>query len=481
MPLGDQAIPPPDSTSAFASASRRIRLALFALIPSSDKDTEQNSSRGMTFIYTMLLTSVAMFISIFVNWAAFPSETLFWLIPAFLFLIPLFLLHTYKFGGDRFRLSVLWFLQLMAYLFIVDIPLTGWAKSPDTVFLYLAAAVMFTMVNLRVGMVCLLVVVAGNIIIFLAKDSSAIIAPDSSYYIANGLLSFLGFFALIGLLNSSYFNTLKLLQTRNNTIESTMAQLTDSFEFARDIQAKLFHFQADRVIKAGPHFVLHRGKDVVSGDLYHVASKGDQDVFFVGDCKSQGVPGALMSILSHTYLQEILRLDGKVLPSKVLELLQLKVALRFYLTSLTNRVPAESKFLPTVGLAAALIVYDRSTRLLSYSSAQTPVWVLSEGALTVLPTDDFLLGANASKNSTCTQGTHALKKGDIVFSSTDGYFNQIGGDKAGLQGIADIQKMFLAASFDFQIFSSTIERSLDQWRQEQPLSDDVTVLAFCIA
>jgi hypothetical protein len=127
------------------------------------------------------------------------------------------------------------------------------------------------------------------------------------------------------------------------------------------------------------------------------------------------------------------------------------------------------------------MVYDKNNHMLAYSSAQTPIWLIRNGTLLELETDTFILGTNTKKNSACTLFSYKLLKGDIIFSCTDGYLNQLGGEGGLLRHTAEIQSLFLAYSVDFELFAASIEKAFDECRLERPLTDDVTALAFCVA
>jgi serine phosphatase RsbU (regulator of sigma subunit) len=52
------------------------------------------------------------------------------------------------------------------------------------------------------------------------------------------------------------------------------------------------------------HFVLFKPKDIVSGDFYWATQKEDKFYLAVCDSTGHGVPGAFMSLLNISFLNE---------------------------------------------------------------------------------------------------------------------------------------------------------------------------------
>jgi CheY-like chemotaxis protein len=92
---------------------------------------------------------------------------------------------------------------------------------------------------------------------------------------------------------------------RTREIERQRENMTDSIRYASRIQKALM-LPSEELNKIIPsHFVLNKPKDIVSGDYYWVSRKGDRLIMAVADCTGHGVPGAFMSILGISLLNEI--------------------------------------------------------------------------------------------------------------------------------------------------------------------------------
>ena len=73
------------------------------------------------------------------------------------------------------------------------------------------------------------------------------------------------------------------------------------------------------------HFILHKPRDIVSGDFYYCTRIDDRVVAAAGDCTGHGVPGALMSIMGISFLNEILGTRGPTKPARILNLLRERI------------------------------------------------------------------------------------------------------------------------------------------------------------
>ena len=104
-----------------------------------------------------------------------------------------------------------------------------------------------------------------------------------------------------------------------------------SINYAKTIQKAILPSNS-KISKIFPeNFVIYRPKDIVSGDFYwfsnivkeELEGKFENDVTFIAsiDCTGHGVPGAFMSIIGNTLLNEIINLKHILNPAEVLELL----------------------------------------------------------------------------------------------------------------------------------------------------------------
>ncbi|HKK39030.1 MAG TPA: PAS domain-containing protein, partial [Cryomorphaceae bacterium] len=119
----------------------------------------------------------------------------------------------------------------------------------------------------------------------------------------------------------------KEYRDRASMIEKHNLNITDSINYAKRIQ--------DAIIPGEDHirkyftdsFLIYRPKDIVSGDfvwLYEIKPK-EEYLFALADCTGHGVPGAMMSIIGHSLLNEIVEGEEITDPALILEELNKEV------------------------------------------------------------------------------------------------------------------------------------------------------------
>ena len=166
-------------------------------------------------------------------------------------------------------------------------------------------------------------------------------------------------------------------------------------------------------------FVLHKPRDIVSGDFYYCSRKEEYIVAAAGDCTGHGVPGALMSIMGVSFLNEILSIRGPVKSSRILNLLRERVmkALHQRGHELENKDAMDM----------ALCIFNPKTMELQYSGANNPLYHIRKKVLTEIKADKMPVGINAIEEESFTNHSLQLKPGDIVYIFSDGFADQFGG------------------------------------------------------
>jgi tetratricopeptide (TPR) repeat protein len=117
----------------------------------------------------------------------------------------------------------------------------------------------------------------------------------------------------------------QIIEIKNNEteyqkkiIEEKNKDITDSIHYAKQIQNALLR-EETRIGKHLPeHFILFLPKDIVSGDFYWDFEKRDYWYVAAADCTGHGVPGAIMSMLGISFLNDIVTVDELLSPAEIL-------------------------------------------------------------------------------------------------------------------------------------------------------------------
>ena len=109
-----------------------------------------------------------------------------------------------------------------------------------------------------------------------------------------------------------------VLHQQNIKIEKDHKKITDSINYASRIQEAML--PAKTLIDGflPENFIYFKARDIVSGDFYWIKEVKNHLVIAVADCTGHGVPGALVSMLGMSILNDIVFKEEKIVASEIL-------------------------------------------------------------------------------------------------------------------------------------------------------------------
>jgi phosphoserine phosphatase RsbU/P len=203
-------------------------------------------------------------------------------------------------------------------------------------------------------------------------------------------------------------------------IEHKNRNIRDSIEYARNIQKAVLNTSLSKIGSYPEIFILYLPKDIVSGDFFWYYKINDIFILAVMDCTGHGVPGAFMSILGTTLLNEIVLHDKVLNPAEILEHLRT----RLIETLGQNNKSVEIKD----GIEGGVISYNSTEAILNYSGSFNPLIHVHHNVLTKIDADRVPIGFY-EKVIKFTVKTIKISKGDIIYLFSDGYIDQFGGSE----------------------------------------------------
>ncbi len=253
-------------------------------------------------------------------------------------------------------------------------------------------------------------------------------------------------------------------------------EIMDSIYYAKRIQTAIMP-KDDSIGKILPeHFVLFRPRDIVSGDFYYFKHINHYAVFVAADCTGHGVPGAFMSMLGSAYLNEIVVNNQDELNSgRILDALRESI-----IESLqqTGRVD-EAKD----GMDIAMCILDLDTKMIQYSGAFNPMFLIRDGELEEYRADRMPIGIHDYIDIGFTTYDIEVQKGDVIYIFSDGYASQFGG-KSGKKFMSSRMKKLLTEisvqPLDEQ--KEILNDKIEAWMGTQyDQVDDILVIGFKIS
>jgi len=232
------------------------------------------------------------------------------------------------------------------------------------------------------------------------------------------------------------------LKAAFDEIEEKNLEITDSIHYAKRIQFAVL--PSEKIISKNlpEHFILFKPKDIVSGDFYWVAKKANKFIVAAADCTGHGVPGAFMSMLGITFLNEIVTNKGIISANEILNHLRNNVMNALGQTGKDD----EAKD----GMDIALCVIDFEKNELEYSGAYNPLYMIHNEELTEVKADRMPIGIYGEKEESFTLNKIKLEKGNTIYIFSDGYVDQFGGPEG---------KKFKSVSFK-KLLTSIQNRSM---------------------
>ena len=211
------------------------------------------------------------------------------------------------------------------------------------------------------------------------------------------------------------------LQEKNKLIETQNKKITDSINYAKRIQDSILP-EADEIQKILPQsFVLFQPKDIVSGDFFWLSQIDNRILIAVADCTGHGVPGAFMSMIGNTLLNEIINYNPYLLPSKILALLNNRVAKALHQKYGTIQSQDD-------GMDISLCCIDYANSEIKFAGANHSIYLIHNNEVQEIRGDIYSIGGVFAKQEVSfTDKVISIEKGAMLYLFTDGYKDQFGG------------------------------------------------------
>jgi ligand-binding sensor domain-containing protein/serine phosphatase RsbU (regulator of sigma subunit) len=254
-------------------------------------------------------------------------------------------------------------------------------------------------------------------------------------------------------------------------VEEKHKEITDSINYAERIQRSFLATQKMLDENLNEYFVLFKPKDVVSGDFYW-ADKISNGNFLIAaaDSTGHGVPGAIMSILNITSLENAVK-EGATNPADILNHTRKNIIERL---KKDGSVEGGKD-----GMDCSLLSFDFKNNKLSFALANNPLWLVRNGECIEYKADKMPVGKHDRDSVSFTQQEIDLEKGDLIFIFTDGFADQFGGPKGKKFMIKNLKNLFLSISnLSMKEQEQKLNDEFTTWKGENEQVDDVCIIGI---
>ena len=264
-----------------------------------------------------------------------------------------------------------------------------------------------------------------------------------------------------------------LVEQQKHIVEEKHKEITDSINYAERIQRALLASESVLQSNFKNYFVLFKPKDIVSGDFYWASTLSNGNFALItADSTGHGVPGAIMSILNISCLKEVVK-EGLSEPFEILNKTR-----GLIIDTLSKDGSAEGG---KDGMDASLTVYDFKNKKMIFSASHNPVWIVRGNEIIELKADKMPIGKHDKQHLSFTQQEIQLQSGDVVYSLTDGFPDQFGGEKGKKYMSKNLRELLLTnAHLPMDEQKQLLEKTFANWIGNLEQVDDVTIIGIRI-
>jgi serine phosphatase RsbU (regulator of sigma subunit) len=261
------------------------------------------------------------------------------------------------------------------------------------------------------------------------------------------------------------------LKNAYSALEKRTHEILDSIDYAKNIQNALLppveYFQS----LFQESFIYYNPKDIVSGDFYWCHEVGNRTYVAVADCTGHGVPGAFMSMLGISLLNEIINSCNTYSSDELLN--ELRSRLIKSLRQSTERYSLKD------GMDIALCCIDKKLNTIEYSGAFNPLYVINNNKITEIKANRMPIGIFDNVLQPFTKKVIPIEEGMMVYMFSDGFMDQFGGSdgkKLKASGFRNLILKISQSPMADQRF--LLDDELHQWIHVQEQLDDILVMGI---
>jgi serine phosphatase RsbU (regulator of sigma subunit) len=221
------------------------------------------------------------------------------------------------------------------------------------------------------------------------------------------------------------------------------------------------------------YFIIFKPRDIVSGDFYWIGEDENSIFLSVADCTGHGVPGAFMSTLGISTLNEIVTNNKGLHANTVLNLLREKIKTSLHQTGKAGEAAD--------GMDIAFCALAKNMKTLQYSGAYNSLLIFQSEELKEYKADRMPIGIYYGDEHSFTNFEINLKKGDTIYIFSDGIADQFGGPDGGKYKKSNLKKLLSEIYYRPMSEQSTIiENEFKKWKGSLDQVDDVTMIGIRI-
>lgn len=257
---------------------------------------------------------------------------------------------------------------------------------------------------------------------------------------------------------------------QKDKIEMQNIEITDSINYAKRIQTSILPDFSKLKEAVKDAFIVFYPRDIVSGDFYWFDRLNEEKFILVcADSTGHGVPGAFMSMIGSTLLQDIILRQHITKPSKILKVLDDQI----FSTLNQNLEMGVSND----GMDMTICEIDIRTRHIRFASAMRPVILVTQGESLYIKGNRCSIGGESVNEKFFDDQEYFLDEGDTIYLFSDGLPDQFGGPDGKKMKIARLKSLIEEGThLPMTEQKDRIVHCYEEWKGTYDQVDDILLI-----
>jgi serine phosphatase RsbU (regulator of sigma subunit) len=176
-----------------------------------------------------------------------------------------------------------------------------------------------------------------------------------------------------------------------------------------------------------------------------------------------------MSMLGMGFLTQITTKSEKLTASQILDQLRAQIIISLHQTGKAG----ENKD----GMDLALYIIDEETGMLEFAGANNPLVLIRDNEVIQIKGDKMPIGIHIKFDTPFTNNVMEYKKGDILYTFSDGYVDQFGGPDLRKFMIKNLKELLLEIhKKPMEEQKEILHKTIVDWQGDTPRIDDIVLM-----
>lgn len=263
------------------------------------------------------------------------------------------------------------------------------------------------------------------------------------------------------------------IEDKNQELEVQQKEIISSIDYASKIQHAILPDEENIYRSIPLSFIYYKARDLVSGDFFWFHSINENSYIIVcADCTGHGVPGAFMTVIGSSLLNQIVIENKTGNPSEILSELDIRI---------TETLKQQKDHYQIIqdGMDLSLLKVDKLNKEFIFTSAKRTGIFIRNKEIQELKGSKNTIGGLRSGEKTFNEIRMNFETDDIIYLFTDGYVDQFGGEENKKFMIKRFRELLLSIhQFPMQKQKQEIENNIVKWIGSNEQTDDILVMGI---